>query len=281
MKHLQMLGSLAVVLSGLLTANSSPAFGAPLNLPMGSEFLFYTSQGYLGVDLKEIDADRATALKLKDVHGAEVIMVDHDAPAGKSGLKVHDVILQLDGQSFDTADQLRRRLHDMPAGRTVSFLISRDGNQLTVSAQLCDRAALGPQAWSQHFSVPQPAPAARGGESFLGNPAPATAAFLDSMIPKGLYVGADVNPVRTQLADYFGVRSGTGLLVESVDYQSPAGRAGLKAGDVVTKVDSQQMTSRSDWAKALRRHRGKVVQVTVMRNKQEQVLTMSAGKLKK
>jgi S1-C subfamily serine protease len=208
-------------------------------------------------------------------------MVDHDAPAGKSGLKVHDVILQLDGQPFDTADQLRRRLLDMPAGRTVSFLISRDGNQINVSAQLCDGSVLGQQAWSQHYSVPQPAPAARGVESFLGNPAPATAAFLDSMIPKGLYIGADVNPVRTQLADYFGVRSGTGLLVESVDSQSPAGRAGLKAGDVVTKVDSQPMTSHSDWAKALRRHRGKLVQVTVMRNKQEQVLTMSAGKLKK
>jgi len=244
MKHLKMLGSLTVVLSGLLTAYSSPALGAPLNLPMGSEFLFYTSQGYLGVDLKEIDADRASALKLRDVHGAEVIMVDHDAPAGKSGLKVHDVILQLDGQSFDTADQLRRRLHDMPAGRTVSFLISRDGNQLTVSAQLCDRAALGPQAWSQHFSVPQPAPAARGGESFLGNPAPATAAFLDSMIPKGLYVGADVNPVRTQLADYFGVRSGTGLLVESVDSQSPAARAGLKAGSAGFIAGSSAMCTR-------------------------------------
>ena len=65
------------------------------------------------------------------------------------------------------------------------------------------------------------------------------------MIPKGLYVGAELNPVQTQLADYFGVRSGTGLLVESVDYQSPAGRAGLKAGDVVVKVESQQMTSRA------------------------------------
>jgi serine protease Do len=283
MKYFPMLGSLAVVLSSLLAAHSGPALGAPLNLPsdVGFDFMFYTSQGYLGVAFKQIDAERASALKLKDTHGAEVIMVDHDAPASKSGLKVHDVILQLDAQSFDTAEQLHRRLEDMPAGRTVSFLISRDGNQMTVSAQLCDRAALGPQAWSQHFSVPQPAPAARGGESFLGNPAPATAAFLDSMIPKGLYIGADVNPVRTQLADYFGVRSGTGLLVESVDAQSPAARAGLKAGDVVTKVDSQPMTSHSDWAKTLRKHRGKLVQVTIMRNKQEQVLTMSAGKLKK
>jgi serine protease Do len=281
MKHFPMFGSLTMVLSSLLFAHSSAAFGRTLNLPIGSEFLFFTSQGYLGVDLKEIDADRAIALKLADTRGAEVIMVDHDAPGSKSGLKIHDVILLLDGQSFDTVDQLRHRLQDMPAGRKVTFLVSRDGNQLNVTAQLCDRAVLQRQAWSQHFSVPNPAPAARSVESFLGKPAPATAAFLDSMIPKGLYVGADVNPVRTQLADYFGVRSGTGLLVESVDYQSPAGRAGLKAGDVVTKVDSQQMTSRSDWAKALRRHRGKLVQVTVMRNKQEQVLTMSAGKLKK
>ena len=94
-------------------------------------------------------------------------------------------------------------------------------------------------------------------------------------------MGADVNPVRTQLADYFGVRSGTGLLVESVDYQSPAARAGLKAGDVIVKVEAEQMTSRNDWLKAIHNHRGQPVQVTIMRNKQEQVLTMSAGKPKK
>jgi S1-C subfamily serine protease len=69
--------------------------------------------------------------------------------------------------------------------------------------------------------------------------------------------------------------------VESVDDPSPASRAGLKAGDVVVKVESQQMTSKSDWLKAIRNHRGQLVQVTVMRNKQEQILTMSAGKPKK
>ena len=67
---------------------------------------------------------------------------------------------------------------------------------------------------------------------------------------------------------------------QSVDSQSPAARAGLKAGDVVTKVDSQPMTSHNDWVKAPA-DAGELVQVTVMRNKQEQVLTMSAGKLKK
>ena len=283
MKHLPILGSVATVLGSLLFTPAGWGLGDALKLPANMpEFLLYSAQGYLGVDLGEVDNERASALHLKDAHAAEVVMVDHDAPAGKSGLKVHDVILQLDGQTFDNVEQLRRRLREMPSGRTVTLLISRDGAPINVTVQLCDRAVLQHQAWSQHFSVPEPAgPAPNGGrESFLGTAASGSTAFLDSMIPRALYVGADVNPVRTQLADYFGVKSGTGLLVESVDDQSPASRAGLKAGDVVVKVESKQITSKNDWLKAIRNHRGHPVQVTVMRNKQEQVLTMSAGKLK-
>ena len=98
-------------------------------------------------------------------------MVDHDAPAGKSGLKVHDVILELDGQPFDNAEQLRRRLREMPSGRTINLLISRDGNPITITVQLCDRAVLEQQAWSQHYSVPEPARAgaqAGGQRAFWG-----------------------------------------------------------------------------------------------------------------
>ena len=287
MKHFPMFGSLvAVVMGGLLTAYPGWASGSSLNLPgdLGPDFLWYSAQGYLGVNLSEIDTDRVNALHLKDAHGAEVTLVDHDAPAGKSGLKVHDVILQLDGQAVENAEQLRHRLLDMPSGRTINLLVSRDGNPITVSVQLCDRAELEQKAWSHHLKVPEPAPAppARTGfhETFLETRRPAVTGILDTVMPKGLYVGAELNPVRTQLADYFGVSSGTGLLVENVDYQSPASRAGLKAGDVVVKVESQQMTSKGDWVKALRNHRGQLVQVTVMRNKQEQVLTMSAGKPK-
>src|ERR1700678_2510172 len=146
----------------------------------------------------------------------------------------------------------------MPSGRTVTLLISRDGNYIHVTAQLCDRAALQ-NVWSQHFSVPEPATPATG-QSFLGNVPSGGPGFLDNMIPRALYVGADVNPVRTQLADYFGVRSGTGLLVESVDDQSPASRAGVKAGDVFVKLDSGPIASRSYWLKGIRSHRGQPVQ---------------------
>jgi serine protease Do len=279
MKHFPILGSLAVALGTLLTTHACWATGEALPAHFTQGFLLYDAQGYLGVYLRDVDSERATALRLKDAHGAEVVTVDHDAPAVKSGLKIHDVILQLDGQAVDNLDQLRRRLHEMPPGRTVTLLVSRDGNPINITVQLCDQTVLQQQAWSQHFKVPEPARPA--GESFLGPSGLAAPAFLGTMIPRALYVGADVNPVRTQLADYFGVKSGTGLLVESVDDQSPASRAGLKAGDVVVRVESVQMTSRNDWLKAIRNHRGQLVQVTVMRNKQEMTLTMSAGHQKK
>jgi serine protease Do len=285
MKHFPMFGSLvAMAVGGLLTAYPGWASGSPVSFSgdLGPDFLMYSAQGYLGVNLSEVDTDRITALHLKDAHGAEVMFVDHDAPAGKSGLKVHDVILQFDGQPVENAEQLKHRLLDMPSGRTVSFLVNRDGTPITISVQLCDREELEHKAWPHHKTVPEPAPPTRSGfsQTFVGRPSTAVTGILDTVMPKGLYVGAELNPVRTQLADYFGVTSGTGLLVENVDYQSPASRAGLKAGDVVVRVESQQMTSKGDWVKAIRNHRGHLVQVTVMRNKQEQVLTMSAGKLK-
>jgi serine protease Do len=284
MKHLSVRLSLAVVVGGMLAAHLSFASGGPLELPgeRSPDFLLNSSQGYLGVGLREIDPDRISTLHLKDAHGAEITMVDHDAPAYKSGLHVHDVVLQLDGQPFDTAEQLRQRLRDFPPGRKIKLLVSRDGNSMTISAQLCDQSLLGAQAWLHHMTVPAPsalqAPMSHG---FVEHLESTKRGILDTVIPRYMYVGAIVSPVMPQLAGYFGVRSGTGLLVESVDFQSPAGKAGLVAGDVVVKVDSNPMTRRSDWVKAIRSRRGQLVQVTVMRNKQEQVLAMSAGKLKK
>jgi serine protease Do len=274
MKHFPILG-LAMVLGGLLTAPAIWALGGTHDFQedRGQDFLMYGSQGYLGVDFRELNNDQASALHLKDAHGLEVFIVDHDAPAWKSGIKVHDVILQFDGQGFDNADLLRRRLRELPPGHTVTLLISRDGKPMTFTVQLCDRTVLERQAWLGHFSVPAPA------VGFM--PTGSSGPGIRDIFTRSPYIGADVNPVRTQLADFFAVRSGTGLLVESVDSQSPAAQAGLKAGDVVVKVESEQMTSRNDWLKAFRNHRGEPVQVTIMRNRQEQVLTMSAGKPKK
>src|SRR5450631_3692273 len=168
-------------------------------------------QGYLGVSLRDVSPEQFAMLKLKEARGAEIVLVDHDAPAGKAGLREHDVVLQMNGQAIEGQDQLRRLLHDSPPGKTITLLISRDGQQMTVSAQMAvSQEEVERRAWEQHLTVPDPQspsdpPAAdlssgstssaplRGGSSFIG-----------SLLLNPSYTGAMLEKMSTQQAAYFG-----------------------------------------------------------------------------
>ena len=78
-------------------------------------------------------------LKLKEEHGVEVTMVDQDAPAGKAGIKEHDVILSINGTQVESVEQLRRMIREIPPGRVVTLGISRNGQPISFKAQLADR----------------------------------------------------------------------------------------------------------------------------------------------
>jgi len=71
------------------------------------------------------------------------------------------------------------------------------------------------------------------------------------------------------------VQGGTGLLVRSVDADSPAAMAGLKAGDVVVKLNQMTVAGIGDWSKTVHDSKGKPVPVTVLREKKEQTLTLT------
>ena len=119
-----------------------------------SEAFGYSSEdfgggSYLGVDTRDVTTDRLSDLKLKEEHGVEVTMVDQDAPAGKAGVKEHDVILNLNGNQVESVEQLRRMIREIPPGRIVNLGISRDGQPMTLKAQLADRKktfAMAPEA---------------------------------------------------------------------------------------------------------------------------------------
>src|SRR5205814_9791106 len=99
-----------------------------------------SGSSYLGVDIADVTTERLSALKLKEEHGAEVTMVDQDAPAGKAGLKEHDVILSLNGAAVESAAQLRRMIRETPAGRVIALGISREGRPQTIKVQLANRS---------------------------------------------------------------------------------------------------------------------------------------------
>src|SRR5271156_3260380 len=276
--YFKTLSSITVLMGS--TALAPAIFAAQLLgvVPDSPALLLHSSQGYLGIEMRDVDNDRASALKLKDASGAEVTYVDHDAPAGKVGLRVHDVILQMNGQQVQGIEQLGRMLHETPAVRAVVLLISRDGQQQSINVQLGDRAKIEQDAWSQHLTVPDPdddssfglvGPTGHGiggGNGFFG--------ALTLGTPS---VGVELDTLGSQLADYFGVRDGQGLLVKHVAENSPASTAGFKAGDVITKVNGESMATLNTWLKTLHANRGKQMQITIVRNHKEQTLSLTAG----
>lgn len=236
------------------------------------------SQGYLGIVCGDVDNGRAAALKLKDPTGAEVLNVDRDAPAAKAGLRAHDVILQMNGETVAGEEQLRRMLRETPAGRTVNLLISRDGRTQTMTVQLGDRAILEQGAWVNHTVVPAPDDDQDFGlEGPSGHGPGAGNGFFGTFSLGSPSVGVDLDVLGSQLADYFGVKDGQGLLVKHVADNSPASRAGLKAGDVITKANGQTMATLNEWMKMLHANRGKPVEVTLMRNHKEETVTLEAA----
>jgi membrane-associated protease RseP (regulator of RpoE activity) len=245
-----------------------------------------TAQGYLGVDIRDVSEDEVAPLKLKDARGAEIIHVDHDAPAGKLGLQKQDVILKLNDQQIENQEQLRKMLRECPAGLSVTLVISRDGRQQTMKTQLANRQEVERRAWEQHLVVPDPAAgdarAAHGWSSFLRSDPSANSGTrghrdssgkMDVLDPS--YTGARLEVMGPQLAEFFGVEGDAGLLVRSVETHSPAEEAGIRAGDVVLRVNQVAVTSGNDWAKIVRQNRGKPVSIVVLRNRHEQTMTMT------
>src|SRR5665213_679992 len=232
------------------------------------------SQGYLGVELTDVDAEKARALKLKETRGAVITRIDHDAPAGQIGLKVNDVVIQLNGQNVESAEQLRRILKEIPSGRKVSIEISRDGNIQTLAVELADRQVLGYDVWNRIGNggdVFSPAPS-MGMLSGSGDAPVGGGGFHMPFFGSSLNVGALVEPLTSQMAEYLGI--GSGLMVKQVARKSDAAVAGLKAFDVILKVGSEQVTNLAGWDRALRANQGRPVQVTILRDKKQQTLTL-------
>lgn len=247
---------------GLLLAHTRP-------------LLLENVQGYLGVDVVDVDAEKAQVLKLKEVRGAVITLIDHDAPAGQIGLRVNDVVLQLNGQNVQNAEQLRHMLRETPPGRRVSLEISRDGNIQTLAVEMADRKTIEHNAWNR---------IGNGGDAFEQAPAmgmlagggsgdaPTSSGFHIPFFGSSLNVGVLVEPLTTQMAEHLGVPGG--IMVKQVTRRSQAAVAGLRAFDVILKVDADPITTLADWGRALRSNQGKPVQVTILRDKKQQTLTL-------
>jgi serine protease Do len=221
--------------------------------------------GYLGVGIQEITAERAKALKLRDEAGVEITSVIHDSPAERAGLKSGDVVVAYSGEKIQGREQFSRMVRETPIGREVKLDIIRNGAAQTIAAKVGVPRSFCPvpgvcitNDGVQRFNRQQmPMP---------DMPMPDVPRVFEGMHSPMLGIEAEV--IEGQLAQYFGVPDG-GVLVRSVLRNSPAEKAGIKAGDVILRIDESKVTSAADISARLRAAQGKSVQLAVMRERKE------------
>ena len=239
----------------------------PAEAPNSTGVIKMMSMGgsFLGVGVREIDAERARALSLKDEYGVEITRVEDDSPAAKAGLKVGDAVLEFNGQRVEGTEQFVRVVKETPAGRTVKLLVYRGGASMTLPATIATRKMKG---MSSTMPAMPPMPPMEGMR---------IEGFTMPDIPKAMMswrsavLGVEAESLgESQLASYFGVKEG--VLVRSVMKGTAADKAGIRAGDVLMKVDDTKVATPRDVTSAVRTARTnakKNFSVVLMREKRE------------
>lgn len=268
---------------GILVMAAATLVPAKLIAQPGTQpYVFYSEEpwggSYLGVDTDDITPERVGPLHLKEERGVEVTMVDQDAPAAKAGLKEHDVILSINEQPVESVEQLRRLIREIPAGRAISIGISRNGQPMTVKAQLAERNKMGNMDHAFNFSMPPiNIPAVHIPPINMPEMDVANVVVIHSPVRSGLMI-ENLTP---QLGEFFGVKSGNGVLVRSVERGSRGETAGFHAGDVIVKINGSAVNDCSDFTRLLRKGTDNKASVTVLREKREQNLTLTLPDVKR
>jgi len=229
---------------------------------------------WLGVESQEITSEKAKELKLPAERGVLLERVVPDSPAAKAGLKDNDVITEINGQRVEGAAQFRRMIHEIPAGRSAQFTVWRDGRGQTVSVTLGkseDRGNMwfktAPRAFSfqlPKIEMPEVAPPDMDWGAYAG--------VLAGSRPR---LGIDAEDLNGQFGAFFGAPDGEGVLVREVNSGSPAEKAGVKSGDVITSLNGERVRSLGDLREKLAGKREeKTVKLGVLRNKSEVSVTV-------
>lgn len=188
---------------------------------------------FLGVHATDVDSARARELKLKEERGVEITRVEPGSPAEKAGIVANDVVLEFGGQRVEGIEQFVRLVRETPAGRQVKIDLWRNGGPQSVTAAIGRRKAKTQKELLESLSNLREMP--QMPQVWIPDIPRAFTTWKSSML------GIDAEGIEGQLAQFFGVDKG--VLVRSVVEGSAAEKAGLKAGDVIVKIDGKPVDS--------------------------------------
>jgi membrane-associated protease RseP (regulator of RpoE activity) len=231
-------------------------------------------RGRLGVTVRDVSDDDVKKGGLGGSRGVVIEQVTEESAAHQAGLKAGDIVVEFDGERVRSVQQFTRLVQETPTGRSVPAVVVRDGQKTTLTVQPRDSWAGFREDFGNmlryeipsRIVTPRPPAAPRTPSA----PVPAPAPFTFSM-RGGTVIGVTVSDMSDQLGEYFGAKGGA--LVTSVTDNSPAARAGVKAGDVITAINGQEIKVPSDVRRATQRlASGAEFTIDVLRDKKKLTL---------
>ena len=285
----------SIALMCALALAQQPAPPAPPTPPTPGEpavfSMFFGGGSFLGVHTEDVTKENLSRYNMRDVRGVGITEVVKDSPAEKAGLRKDDVIVRFEGDNVTSTRKLTRLVSEVAPDHTARLTISRGGSEQEVSVTIGKRE--NNINTFRHFE------GVKGLEGlkhlkdldklkeFQKNMPPGANVWKwegpggfdsDSFVYSfggGRRIGVSTMQLTKQLADYFGIADGKGVLVTSVSDDSPAAIAGIRAGDVIVSVDGEKVEGSGDISRAINKKKDGDVNLTVIREKNQRSFTVT------
>lgn len=268
--------------SAVAIAQQIPESGKKIEKSEKSFTFFSEGSGYLGVQTIEVNKENFAKYGLSGVRGVAVEKVVENSPAAQAGLQNGDVIVKFNGEEVTGTRNLTRLIAEVAPDHRATLTVLRGGAErelkVTMGKRELPQFRIGGMSYgdfSPMLEIPAlprvqntPFPPMRGGDVIIRG------------FGENRQIGVTVTNLSKQLADYFGVAEGKGLLIESVRENSPAAKAGLKAGDVIVEIDGKEVKNSLDMVRALNEKKEGGVNLTIVREKNRQTILVTPETVK-
>jgi len=262
------------VWSSAKAPSSGMAMAVPINVvtSIASEIIEKgkVSRGWLGVSISDTEEGRV-----------RIVEIEKESPAELAGLEEGDTILEVEGKKISSAKELALETRRRKPGQNVTLEIERDGKKMKVEVKLGE---FPEREVKREIEMKFP-------DLFLPKPPQPPKPpkietwprdyFFRSRVSRK-YIGVYLEEIGRELAEYFGVKEGTGLLVSRFSEDSPAEKAGLKVGDVIVRADGKQVETVSELSELLQdKKKGEKIKIEYIRDKKSNTVEVEVAEEKR
>jgi len=218
-------------------------------------------RGWLGVRIWMNEDDRV-----------EITEVEKDSPAELGDLKEGDIVLQFDGEDVGDTEMLAKMIRQKKPGEAVTIKIERKGKTQDVRVKLGEFTE--EEVWKD-FERKFP-------NLFRARPFEELKFSRPEIFREGFgqrkYIGVYIQELNKELSEYFGVDKGTGLLIERIDEDGPADKAGLRVGDVIVNAGGMRVGSTQELSKLIQdKEKGDKITIEFIRDKKKRTVEVEVG----